>query len=255
MKTRTGIVLLILFNLTIDGQDLRIFGTNLYDFSPVSSGQKLSRYTIAGKIVGATPYSVTIRPPFCFRLSASSDRAFGGPEDMLAFMGAVKLSEAGSGTISSGHYFALSPEMRRNFSKYQPPDIVVTNCTLGRESRGEEAQLCALPTEDPSVWNYGTPVDVTTATNFAKVFRVYSKTIAEESATQRPLTMLTPFQRRTARAQRGVAHDQWDLGMDYWIGLGVETNADLAVYWIRKAAAQSYPEAIEFLKTNAPPGL
>ncbi|PWU21753.1 MAG: hypothetical protein C5B50_00945 [Verrucomicrobia bacterium] len=59
------------------------------------------------------------------------------------------------------------------------------------------------------------------------------------------------FARRLARASNGPPWEQFDIGIDYIRGLGVQTNLDLGLFWVRKAETQGFPEAKEFLRTNS----
>lgn len=49
-------------------------------------------------------------------------------------------------------------------------------------------------------------------------------------------------------AEQGLAEGQYNLGMCYGKGQGVPRNFDEALKWIRKAAAQDYQPAKDFLR-------
>jgi len=53
-------------------------------------------------------------------------------------------------------------------------------------------------------------------------------------------------------ASNGVARWQFELGLRYYNGDGIETNRLLGSIWIGKAVAQQYSPAIEFVSSNFP---
>ena len=53
------------------------------------------------------------------------------------------------------------------------------------------------------------------------------------------------------QASNDLAYAQFNLGLRYFKGDGIETNQSNALLWIGKSAAQNYPPAVEFLKTNS----
>jgi TPR repeat protein len=52
------------------------------------------------------------------------------------------------------------------------------------------------------------------------------------------------------QASNGVARSQFQLGLRYLAGDGVESNRVEAIRWLGAAAAQDYVEAKEFIRTN-----
>jgi uncharacterized protein len=53
------------------------------------------------------------------------------------------------------------------------------------------------------------------------------------------------------QASNDLAFAQFNLGLRYFKGDGIETNQSSALVWIGKSAAQNYQPAVEFLKTNS----
>jgi hypothetical protein len=64
-----------------------------------------------------------------------------------------------------------------------------------------------------------------------------------EQPAEKPLAMLNGEIALAARAEGGDAKAQYQLGMAYFKGAGVERDLQLALKWIEKAAEQSYGEA------------
>jgi hypothetical protein len=52
------------------------------------------------------------------------------------------------------------------------------------------------------------------------------------------------------QASNGVPRSQFQLGLRYLTGDGVESNRLEAIRWVGAAAAQDYPDAKEFIRTN-----
>jgi hypothetical protein len=55
---------------------------------------------------------------------------------------------------------------------------------------------------------------------------------------------------QSQQASNGVARSQYQLGLRYLTGDGVESNRLEAIHWIGAAAAQDHAEAKEFIRTN-----
>ena len=236
------------------GQDLRQIGTNVYDLSAVARMADQSKYLVEGKVQRVSDGELIIRKTsFQYYFAPQGNPLSMGSADLLRYLAASKMS---SQPLSLGHVLSLSPEMREHVSRVeQTSDVVLLHypgfCRIGANFRA-----LAMPVAGrDSTWDYGDLVDPST-TNLANVLRVHSDGIFSEKyeppAMRRQHEMDASFARRLARAESGLAWEQFDVARDYLRGYGVETNLDSALYWFRKAAAQNFPEAIEFLRTNAP---
>ena len=54
-----------------------------------------------------------------------------------------------------------------------------------------------------------------------------------------------------SQAKKGAAYAQFELGLRYISGNGVETNSTIGRDWISKAAAQGDSQAVHWLSTNS----
>ena len=116
----------------------------------------------------------------------------------------------------------------------------------------------AIPIDDePASFDYGRPIELSSATNHAVIYRVQAHSIttqpfAEFIAAQQTEAHKTCV-RRCSQAANGMVYPQVLLGLDYWYGRGTPTNRELALHWLGKAAEAGAPEAKDFLRTNSPP--
>ena len=58
----------------------------------------------------------------------------------------------------------------------------------------------------------------------------------------------TAFEWFLKAAEQGLDASQYNVGLMYSEGIGIRRNMNLAITWMRRAAAQNYPEAIKCLR-------
>jgi len=250
MKARSFIALTftasfcMLIGESVVAQDLRIIGTNLYDFSGISTlGNTDTPYIVAGIVQEATrscsagDYRVSHGPPH--------QLGHRWPREMLGAMVAAKMAEK---PLTAGQVFALSPDLRQYVKKIEHVrDAILLNYPEPCQ-RGQNLRACAVPVDGkPSVYDYGVPIELSLATTSMPP-RSGLRPSSTSSPAYKPTRVKPSF--GTARAE-GRVYSQFLLGLDYWCGQGTQTNQNLALHWLRTAAIAGSPEAKEFLRTNS----
>jgi hypothetical protein len=107
---------------------------------------------------------------------------------------------------------------------------------------GKNASLTAAPTSDGGRAAAGK--SATGGGAQRKSASTVSGTAATPPKTQSPEeTTKKVVASQMDRAEKGSAQAQYDLGLRYLTGDGVETDANIAEYWLRKAAEQGHSQA------------
>lgn len=281
-----SLLLLFFFCACANANDLRLIGTNLYDFSLVSSGKVFCVYHIAGTVARCYPKAATIQ--YCSGIKYRvvwTNRPYtpGWAKPMIEHF-----------TGESWHELDLQRQIELQSSEddakaYQiaqkivtfPPDVQVRayNAFLGSPvtdflepvaitnsiqllnyppnySAGKKIDCLAVPTSTPGLWDYGQPFNGDPAA-FHYIYRVLPDHIsrerlytAQERETMKQAAIKRLLSWQQEQASNDVASVQFDLGLRYLKADGVESNRTTALYWIRKSAAQNYIPALEFLKNN-----
>ena len=257
MKARSLIALTftvgscMLVGRSVVAQDLRIVGTNLYDFSGISTlGSTDSPYIVAGIVQEAAPARVHVRQVTTeFRMDPHINLATNGPREMLGAMAAAKMAEK---PLTAGQVLALSPNLRQYVKKIEHVrDAILLNYPEPCEP-GQNLRACAVPVDGkPSVYDYGMPTELGMATNFSIIYHVYASDIRTETLQHFLASFQTDvhkaFVRHSSQSTEGRVYSQFLLGLDYWYGQGTPTNLDEGMKWIQKAALAGNPKAMTLL--------
>jgi hypothetical protein len=230
--------------------DLRIIGTNLFDFS--SAGPSFTLGGPSMRIVKIYPQSVQIE-------INSSEVEFvpeiqrptpGDPSDLLRALGQFRATPNSDGTpvhLSAGAAWIMGiPGHEEQVMK--TTTIYLLNYP---KSNGYTLEEChAVPTSIRGFWDCGIPFSGNPY-EFKYVYRVLSDRIKRErlySPEEIHEADMKLFAYQLQQASNNVAADQFEVGKRYLAGKGVETNDALAFHWINLAASNSFPEAVEFQK-------
>jgi hypothetical protein len=246
---------LALWSISSSGQDLRRIGTNIYDFSPLLTETQPNLYLVEGKVQSNTDGRLLIRSTsYKYYFVPEGNPLTMGSRSLLAYIAASRASPT---PLSPGQVLALSPEMRQHVSRVEEYHDAWLLHYPGPAKRGGTLHAFALPVSGlNSTWDYGTPLDARDP-RITNAFRVYPDHILQEHyeipAVRLQRQLDARFAQRLAEASNGPPWHQFDVGIDYLRGYGVQTNLESALYWINKAAAGGFPEAKEFIRTNSPP--
>jgi hypothetical protein len=261
---------------------LRIFGSNVYDFSAVMQpGQpeeaKQTIFMVSGRVFRAgVGWAEIIRrkPDAPVHMNEEWRRNFllAGPAEQLRRLYAHQVIERmQKGKVSAGELNALDPEMKqlvyegshqletdldRDYAR-----VFVTNCPAAYCVREKQVRFCAMPvgggltTDSSPRYDYGRPF-VGDPRGLTNVFLVTNRGIVrkqtpEETAAKKAQMKGGLLQWHCQQASNGVARSQFEIGLRYLRGDEVETNRPLGMYWIWKASYQDYPQAVEFVRTNS----
>jgi TPR repeat protein len=92
--------------------------------------------------------------------------------------------------------------------------------------------------------------EMTKTTNTQQTYIVPVKVVTEE---ERRAIQQKTINFQTERAEAGAAESQYDLGMRYLKGDGLEKDPEKAAKWLKKAADQGHSQAKAALQTLASP--
>ena len=255
----------------MQAHDLRLIGTNLYDFSkaPPIIGEVTQVYpqSITVKSTGQTYYKFA-SPAWAmkwnpaqhdqyaaYRMMTHSAAAHEAEElaaaeeimplvnkaEAIANLPANQQADAYNRASSSVQEFLHKATPIVYFQLLHPPSVTI----------GERIYFYAAPTKSPGFWDLGEPYTGDLA-GFKYIFRVLPDQIVRErlySPAEKQELALKILSFQLERASNNVASDQFDIGKRYLTGEGVETNQSLGIYWINAAASNSFPAAILFQKT------
>lgn len=212
---------------------LRIFGSNVYDFTPVI--QKV--IPVIHKVLPGSP------SPYFIRGSVQAVTAEGASIAMKGFFVTGGLPTSANILNGSARVVNYIDAEATYFVKCPPGTFVPT----------ESVSLFAWPL-GKKVFDYGKPFkgSLTGRT----VFRVTegglvpvhypSDAEVEEHRVSRLREIVAS---RGEEAARGDAFAQYDLAMRYLNGDGVKKNCAIAILWLRAAAARNSLQAKEMLET------
>ena len=237
---------------------LRLFGTNLFDFSPVVSATGGAPYRFQGKVSYIYPQSIrvtrAIGTEFVYVQPSSQELLNLSPGEMLQQLYAAQVAQRGT---SLGEIMSLSPEVRQNFKSVErTADFYLLNYPFATRV-GSSIDCLALPTATKGFWDYGKPFSGDIS-QFKIVYRVRPTGIVAENrySPEEKQAMKQAADAKTvtwllAQATNGSSSAEYSLGLRYLNGQGVETNKALAIEWLRKAAAQGNTEASNRLEKLA----
>jgi hypothetical protein len=271
IKLKTSILFFTVFYCCFDAQALdqsylRQVGTNLYDFSPLVLAPNQESYRVVGQVTKIFPQSIQVTRhikqvvgiTFQYRGPSAGKLSRATTSDMLKMLYAS--SVASGGEMSLGKYLSMGPEERQNFIPVQkveekteifyllnyPSDVVL----------GSQIDCFAVPTSSRGFWDFGKPFSGDVS-QFKTVYHISSAGFTtehhyspEEKKTMKAAIDAKVIAFQEQQASNGMAYSQFDLGIRYFKGNGVESNKSTALQWIRKSAEQDYAPAIQFLATN-----
>jgi hypothetical protein len=231
--------------------DLRLFGTNLFDFSPLTSASVNVPYHIQGKV--SHIYSSSIRitcdvgvgfvysPPSWGEIQNST------PGDLLSQLYVQQRAEKGD--IGVGEMLSMGPNARQYLKPVEKTlDFYLLNYPFETQV-GASVDCLALPTTTKNLWDYGKPFSGDLS-KFKVIYRVQPTGIIAERqySPEEKKAMKQAIDARTvawlfSQATNGSASAQCSLGLHYLSGQGVETNKTLAIEWLKRAADQGDIEA------------
>lgn len=237
---------------------LRLFGTNLFDFSPVVSATGGAPYRFQGKVSYVYPQSIrvtrVIGTEFVYVQPSSQEILNSSPGEMLQQLYAAKVAQRGT---SLGEIMSMSPEVRQNFQPVEKTaDFYLLNYpfTVGV---GSSIDCLALPTASKGFWDYGKPFSGDIS-EFKIIYRVRSTGIVaehkyspEEKKAMKQAADAKAVTWLLSQATNGSSSAECSLGLHYLNGQGVETNKALAIEWLKKAADQGNIEASNRLEQLA----
>jgi hypothetical protein len=274
----------------IGQRDLRIFGTNLYDFSRAYGIKYLilneyptyGIYNVNGTVVQTNRDYIIVKMFAGLKFKLNSGGAYvpnGEPVSSPNYdeeTRAIQTVQKKAYQIAQG-IAALPPaEQLNEYNRYSDPfsrgyivqgfldpDPIYVNIHLLnypiRLGVGSGINCYAIPVSNQGVWDYGKPF-TGDSKEFSKIYHVLSDRIVserqyspEEREAKRRQSDATLLAWQQQQASNGVAYSQFDLGLRYFKADGVQSNQDLAFDWIKKSADQQYQPALQFLSTNNPP--
>lgn len=273
----------------IGQSDLRIIGTNLYDFSRAYGIKHLilndyptyGIYNVNGTIVQTNRDYIIVKMFAGLKFKLNSGGAYvpnGEPVSSPNYdeeTRAIQTAQRKAYQIAQG-IAALPPaEQLKEYNRYSDPfsrgymvqgfldpvptyvDIRLLNYPMPTRV-GSRINCYAIPVSNQSVWDYGKPF-TGDSKKFPQIYHVLFDRIVsehqyspEEREIQRRQSDATLLAWQQQQASNGVAYSQFDLGLRYFKADGVQSYQDLAFYWIKKSADQQYQPALQFLSTNNP---
>jgi hypothetical protein len=257
---KAQLVIFLWFALATQAQDLRIIGTNLYDFSPIqahpATRRRHSPYLIVGDLISIRGSSAVVRPIPMYHFVPVGDPRTMDRAEVRAYQRAQQAAMNGPLDFIDLGY--LSDDAKLHFTEVQAHDLLIRHFIISGSTLGRTDIFYALPVAgSPYTYDCGTRIAPDLATNFVTVSLVSWDKVVEQAYRgpyqQATVDDLEALLVRSKSATNGSARAQCELGMHYLMGLGVETNVPLAFFWLRKAADQRFPEALEFLSTNSAP--
>ena len=151
-------------------QNLRVIGTNLYDFSYVAASHTQCPYLLQGYMAGTVQNGIILRPPVRYKFTVPRDTSKMDRATKAAYDYGRRVSKSGVLTISVWEHYRLTEECREFFYEVQPHNITLLNYPPDR-AEGIAMEVYAIPVTG-TIWNYGKPPPPGFQTNFTSVCRV-----------------------------------------------------------------------------------
>jgi hypothetical protein len=256
---RVVLLVVLLCAQTVLGADLRVLGTNLYNFSALGRipPDKEDPNILDGTVTGVVANGVTIKwTTVEIALDVPKEDLLTATTNELLQMTAAE--DAMKEGMTPRKWMALSPDIRRYFKRVEHYHTA-TVLNAPQTAVGEHLRVSALPVETAlSTWDCGRPIEAGQATNFTtvcmvyphgEVFRIkYGPPVIENGVAMSP-----NVRQRIERATAGEASEQYDLAIDYLRGYGIAVDEKKGLVWMKKAADQDFEPAKNYLRTNTPP--
>jgi len=240
----------------------RVFGTNVYDFTPVAQALRLgnpvaSTYLLSGRVISASEGVAQIEQHVGMRCVFTGSEAIpmADTKRLLELMAADRMVRDSGGNISLGNWFALSPSIRRWISREPITRLAtLTNAPKGL-APGHAVTLFAAPmriTTGAALYDFGHPfrgnIQLETNRYFVLADRV-QRTAAPVHSTKAASTNAQEVLRwRRERASAGSPVAQYELGKRLITGEEFEQNLEEGEMWLRKASSNGSREAARLLK-------
>ena len=259
---------------------LRILGTNIYDFTPImqslqKSGATSSPFLVTGEVFQINENGAhIIRKELNLHLSQefAKELTLADPSKMLKMLYAEKRLDAWrEGNLSAGEMMSMdvetkriiSEEIEREKNNFTYVRVLVTNCPNASALQGKQVQFFALPVGTYSFtdsannlssiprYDYGR-IYVGETSNLT-VFVVSKGGIIKKESPQaieakQGVAAKKLLIWQLQQASNGVAYVQFDLAKRYLNGEGVKKDEALGHYWLQRSAEQDYAPAINLLK-------
>jgi TPR repeat protein len=230
-------------NIVCKSPNLRLFGTNLFDFSPVVSATGGAPYRFQGKVSYIYPESIRVTrligTEIVYTQPTLQEIVNSPPGDMVKRLYAAGVAQHGA---SLGQIMSMSPDVRQNFQAVEKTsEFYLLNYPFAIQV-GSSIDCLALPTTTKGFWDYGKPFSGDTS-EFKIIYRVRPTGIVAEKqySPEEKLALKQAADAKTiawllSQATNGIASAECSLGLRYLNGQGVETNKTLAIEWLKKAA-------------------
>lgn len=249
MKTFNWPLLLVCFSCSAQ-TDLRIVGTNLYDFTKAGPSFHLGGNSM--QIIKTYPQSVKIEiknvhtefvpelPTYQSPFGASTFN-FGSSSGFLDSYAKTRI--VSEHKLSAGEAFSMG------ISGHDELFVTKTIIYLLHPPAGYNLDCYAIPTKSAGFWDCGEPFSGDQY-GFKYIYRVLSdKIVCERQYSPKEI-----LETEMRQASNNVAYFQYKLSQRYFKGDGVQTNRELSLFWANLAASNSYPDAVKFISqfTNIP---
>jgi hypothetical protein len=252
---------------------LRVIGTNLFDFSPIieaslsrnpPTARVLSKFRISGEVAKITPEGVILNCFFGYNYSVDKQRMLmGGTAEVLRGLSLQQMIDRNGGTIDFANWMSMSPEARASIIR-EPVygEVMVANCPPERSTVGNSVSLFALNLGERMVPTGGSAGRAMPYFDFGSKFSgaveqypiIYKATtnglVAIRTRATQGTTTTEAKEIRGIRAlaEQGYSAFQYDLGMRYLEGKGVQQDEEKAKRWLSSAATNNNRQAIEILE-------
>jgi hypothetical protein len=237
----------------------RLYRTNLYSFAVIASSPYRENYTIAGT-VRRKDYDVAIIEKdlgTVMVFNADRDMLYAEPGEMLKMLYVKDRLEKTGGKISAGEWFSWDSVSRSYATPTHKTQIYILNNCPDSVRVGETISCYALPvsgsSRDSLTFDYGKPF-VGHLEDYPDYFEVRPTAIvkthrlsdAEIKAKKEETTQkIVEWQKKEAAT--GSAISQYDLGVRYLKGDGLEKDEQLALHWLKVAATNGNDQAVKLL--------
>lgn len=251
---------------------LRLYGTNLYDFTPViafpSRGVPTpgaEKYFLSGRVGSEKDGGVEIITAVITRYQPIEKGPI-SPTNSFTIASIKQAPTQNTGIISAAEYLALSPAAQTNYRAIKITEgTILMNCPpeLLRDGRFDGFALPFYSSKDPKVlrYDFGLPFTGNKA-DYKAIFKVTPSGIKRvpnfkpqelKQETDAEIRRIVEFQRK--RAGEGSAVAQFDLGMRYITGDGVEPDETKGIGLVKEAANAGNKRAQSFLESPLGKGL
>ena len=241
------------------GSLYRLYGTNLYSFAAITSSPYRENYTVAGTVRRNTNNVAIVEKDLgtVMVFNADQDMLYAQPGEMLKMLFVKERLEKTGGKISTGEWFSWDSVSRSYVTPVHKTQIYILNNCPDRVRVGDTISCYALPvsvsSRDSLTFDYGKSF-VGRLGDYPDYFEIRPSAIVkthrlsetEIKAKQAEITQkIVESQKKESAA--GSAVSQYDLGVRYLKGDGVEKNEELALRWLKVAATNGNDQAAKLL--------